>query len=135
MKISCLGYSSKILRIEFIAPNEVKSYYVHWCQGQEIHWLVLAQVHHPFLEQLVESLYLLTEFLTEGKICTHVGLNRFFFFFCISKKIKIWPTQAELWRRKWQPTPVFSPGEFCGQRSLVGCCPWGCRESDTTEST
>ena len=29
------------------------------------------------------------------------------------------------WRRKWQPTPVFSPGEFHGQRSLVGYSPWG----------
>ena len=28
------------------------------------------------------------------------------------------------WRRKWQPTPVLLPREFCGQRSLVGCCPW-----------
>ena len=29
------------------------------------------------------------------------------------------------WRRKWQPTPVFSPGESQGQRSLVGCHLWG----------
>ena len=29
------------------------------------------------------------------------------------------------WRRKWQPTPVILPREFRGQRSLVGCCPWG----------
>ena len=29
------------------------------------------------------------------------------------------------WRRAWQPTPVFLPGEFHGQRSLVGCVPWG----------
>ena len=36
------------------------------------------------------------------------------------------------WRRKWQPTPVFLPGESHGQRSLVGCSPWGCTESDTT---
>ena len=36
-------------------------------------------------------------------------------------------------RRKWQPTPVFLPGEFYGQRSLVGSSPWGCKESDTTE--
>ena len=27
-----------------------------------------------------------------------------------------------IWRRKWQPTPVFLPGESCGWRSLVGCC-------------
>ena len=37
------------------------------------------------------------------------------------------------WRRKWQPTPVFLPGEYHGQRSLAGYSPWGCKESDTTE--
>ena len=37
------------------------------------------------------------------------------------------------WRRKWQPTPVFLPGEFHGQWSLVGCRPWGHKEWDTTE--
>ena len=39
------------------------------------------------------------------------------------------------WRRKWQPTPVFLPGKFHGQRSLMGYSPWGCKESDTTECT
>ena len=34
---------------------------------------------------------------------------------------------------KWQPTPVFLPGESHGQRSLVGYSPWGRKESDTTE--
>ena len=37
------------------------------------------------------------------------------------------------WRRKWQPTPVFLPGESQGQRSLVGCCLWGRTELDTIE--
>ena len=37
------------------------------------------------------------------------------------------------WRRKWQPTPVFLPGESQGQGSLVGCRLWGRTESDTTE--
>ena len=37
------------------------------------------------------------------------------------------------WRRKWQPTPVFLPGEFHGQRGLVGYSPWGHKESDMTE--
>ena len=37
------------------------------------------------------------------------------------------------WRRKWQPTPVFLPGESQGRGSLVGCRLWGCTESDTTE--
>ena len=39
------------------------------------------------------------------------------------------------WRGKWQPTPVFLPGESQGQRSLLGCCLWGRIESDTTEAT
>ena len=39
------------------------------------------------------------------------------------------------WRRRWQPTPVFLPGESHGQRSLEGYSPWGCKESDTTEAT
>ena len=51
-----------------------------------------------------------------------------------------WATSLSLftfmhWRRKWQPTPVFLPGESQGQRSLVGCHLWGCTESDTTEVT
>ena len=37
------------------------------------------------------------------------------------------------WRRKWQPTPVFLPGESQGRGSLVGCRLWGRKESDTTE--
>ena len=37
------------------------------------------------------------------------------------------------WGRKWQPTPVFLPGESHGQRSLAGYSPWGLTESDTTE--
>ena len=37
------------------------------------------------------------------------------------------------WRRKWQPTPVFLPGESQGRGSLMGCRLWGCTESDTTE--
>ena len=36
-------------------------------------------------------------------------------------------------RRQWQPTPVLLPGKSHGQRSLVGCSPWGHKESDTTE--
>ena len=39
------------------------------------------------------------------------------------------------WRRKWQPTSVFLPGESQGRGSLVGCRPWGHTESDTTEAT
>ena len=51
-----------------------------------------------------------------------------------------WSTSLPLftfmhWRRKWQPTPVFLPGESQGWGSLVGCRLWGHTESDTTEAT
>ena len=51
-----------------------------------------------------------------------------------------WSTSLSLftfmhWRRKWQPTPVFLPGESQGQGSLVGCRLWGRTELDTTDVT
>ena len=51
-----------------------------------------------------------------------------------------WATSLSLftfmhWRRKWQPTPVFLPGESQGRGSLVGFRLWGHTESDTTEAT
>ena len=51
-----------------------------------------------------------------------------------------WVTSLSLftfmhWRRKWQPTPVFLPGESQGWGNLVGCHLWGLTESDTTEAT
>ena len=50
-----------------------------------------------------------------------------------------WATSLSLftfmhWRRKWQPTPVFLPGESQGRWSLMGCRLWGRTESDTTEA-
>ena len=41
--------------------------------------------------------------------------------------------RPQKWRRQWHPTPVLLPGKSHGWRSLVGCNPWGCEESDTTE--
>ena len=51
-----------------------------------------------------------------------------------------WVTSLSLfgfmhWRRKWQPTPAFLPGESQGQQSLVGCSLWGHTESDMTDVT
>ena len=51
-----------------------------------------------------------------------------------------WVTSLSLftfmhWRRKWQRTPVFLPGESQGWWSLVDCCLWGCTESEMTEAT
>ena len=59
---------------------------------------------------------------------------------CIAHKEQVGLSPFEIlygrpWRRKWQPTPVFLPGESQGQGSLVGCRLWGHIESDMTEAT
>ena len=61
----------------------------------------------------------------------------------MAQRLKHLPAMRETWvpslgwedplEKKWQPTPVFLPGESHGQRSLVGYSPRGRKESDTTE--
>ena len=57
----------------------------------------------------------------------------------VAQRLKGLPAMQETWvgkipwRRKWQPTPVFLPGESHGLRSLVRYSPQGCKELDTTE--
>ena len=53
---------------------------------------------------------------------------------CKNCRFNPWVGQIP-WRRAWQPTPIFLPGESHGQRSLEGYSPWGHRESDMTEAT
>ena len=51
-----------------------------------------------------------------------------------SSPIIPWQINVETpWRRKWQPTPVFLPGKFHGQRNVAGYSRWGGKESATTE--
>ena len=42
-------------------------------------------------------------------------------------------SSVQVRKRQWHPTPVLFPGKYYGRRSLVGCSPWGCQESDMTE--
>ena len=74
----------------------------------------------------------------KGVIEVVLGFFRVWFFFFFSQLASgfnyLWLPFRQ-WRRKWQPTPVFLPGESQGQRSLVGCCLWGRTESDTTDVT
>ena len=63
--------------------------------------------------------------------------------FPVAQRVKKPPAMQETWvwswvekiplRREWQSIPVFLPGEFHGQRSLVVCSSWGLKELDTTE--
>ena len=45
---------------------------------------------------------------------------------CRRRRFNRWVRKIP-WRRKWQPTPVYLPGESHGQRSLVSYRPWGCK--------
>ena len=49
------------------------------------------------------------------------------------KEQKFGYSKRRTWRRQWHPTPVLLPGKPHGRRSLVGCSPWGHKESDMTE--
>ena len=50
------------------------------------------------------------------------------------RKCEFYPWVRKIpWRRKWQPIPVFLPGESHGQRNLIGYSPWGCKDLDTTK--
>ena len=65
---------------------------------------------------------------TFQRCCCHVCL--------ITKKVLgkiLGDPSGVIWRRKWQPTPVFLPGESHGQKSLEGYSPWDHKKSDTTE--
>ena len=52
-----------------------------------------------------------------------------------SREMWLWNLGSGPWRKAWQLTLVFLPGQFHGQRSLAGCSPQGCKESDMTEVT
>ena len=87
--------------------------------------------------ECISAIELFRTALTEEKVVIHLFLKYIihiilcywlegFGFF--SKDINVFKR-----RRRWHPTPVLLPGKSHGQRSLVGCGPWGREESDTTE--
>ena len=50
------------------------------------------------------------------------------------KRCEFYPCGGKMpWKKAWQPTPAFLPGESHGQRSLVGYSPWGRKELDMTD--
>ena len=84
-------------------------------------------------------------FLSPWSVCDIevFGSSMHLWAFLVAQTVKNQPAMQEIWvrslgcedplEREWQPTSVFLPGEFHGQRSLVGYSPWGCKYSDTTD--
>ena len=87
------------------------------------HSLILHKAPNP--DQT--SCYLSSKYLYgQRAVGTNFHLYHIYnFFFLLASRIAR--------RRRWHPTPVLLPGKSHGWRSLVGCGPWGCEESDTTE--
>ena len=77
---------------------------------------------------------ILTTFVKHFKICKAAWWLRRYRVYLQCRRPRFDPWVGKIpWRRKWQSTPVFVPGESHGQRSLAGCSPWGRKELDTTE--
>ena len=69
-------------------------------------------------------------YMTTGK---SIALTRQTFVGKVTSMLFNLLSRLVIWRRQWQSTPVLLPGKSHGWRSLVGCSPWGLKESDTTE--
>ena len=122
---------SVVIRV-FGVPNSVFLCQTVFCQNCPLHFLVstrilLEKAMAPHSSTLAWKIPWMEEpgrLLSTGSL--RVGHD--------------WATSLSLftfmhWRRKWQPTPVFLPGESQGWGSLLGCHLWGRTESDTTEAT
>ena len=97
----------------------------------EIHWMLLAFFPEKAIEPHSSTLAWKIPWMEEPGRLQSMGSLR------VGHD---WATSLSLftflhWRRKWQPTPVFLPGESQGWWSLVGCRLWGQTESDKTEVT
>ena len=73
------------------------------------------------------------EYSNELKDGASAGLHQAFLVAQMVKKLPAMQETEIPWRREWQPTPVFMPGEYYGQRSLAGYSPWSHKELDMTE--
>ena len=122
--------------------------------GWRIGWFTLYKNCLHFLNWSI-YLYLFANFQCCIEITLSTTLNKIYPIFkflitmnrkwasLVAQKVKNLPVMWEIWvdpwfgkitwRRKWKPTPVFLPGEFREQKSLVGYSPWGHEESDMTE--
>ena len=83
---------------------------------------VTLEIFSPILRVIFFILFMVS--FAVQKLLILIRYNLFIFVF-------IFITLGSPWRRKWQPTPVSLPGKLHGQRSLVGCNPWGHKESAT----
>ena len=111
---------------------------VLWCSA-----FFMVQLSYPYMT--TGKTIALTRWTFAGKVISLLFnmLSRLVMGFPVAQLVKNLPAVQKTrvhpwvgkipWRRKWQPTPVSLPGKSHGQRSLLGCGPWGYKELGATE--
>ena len=99
-----------------------------WPVLRGIRWKLSLASHHSF-PLVIELSFEKRQASLGGFFCGSDGKECLL---CRRPRFSSWVGKNP-WRRSWQSTPVFLPGESHGQRSLAGYSPWGCMELDTTE--
>ena len=132
MHLNVFKCESKCTRAELVSLEQVQMYYFE--SKWNFHWLPKQKycVFHELQKEMAthsNTLAWKTSWMEEPGRLQSVGLLRVGHNWVTSLSLFIFMH----WRRKWQPTPVFLPGESQGQRSLVGCRLRGCTELDMTE--
>jgi len=85
--------------------------------------------------RLSSALFILFTLSCFSKVISSISSSSSWIRSSASDTLLLISSRVFFWRRKWQPTPMFLPGESQGQQNLVGCCLWGRTESDTIEAT
>ena len=98
-------------------------------QGRTLEWVAIS-----FSKTTKKTRNLIPRHLTQSALLVGAVNNYFTTTILKKKPISIFSIYYMVWRRKWQPTPVFLPGESQGRGSLAGCRLWGHTESDMTEA-
>ena len=104
----------KFMSIVLVMPS---SHLIFWC------FLLLLPSIFPSIR----------EFSSKSAVCIRWSKYWSFSFSISPSNEYLGLISLKIRRRQWHPTPVLLPGKSHGQRSLVGCSPWGRKESDTTE--
>ena len=98
----------------------------HTCFKRNHDFIGYLQVQNHGVQLYLYSVYICVSLFPQGEFWfSAILIYLLIYTYCL--------THIYAWRRAWQPTPVFLPGEFLWQRSLAVYSPWGPKESDMTE--
>ena len=122
----------------------MKHSFIHLFTHSSVHWYLPLLLAHPECGEYRDGSDLVPVPRETEDTFTTVTAAMAFYSSLVAQSLKRLPPMQETrvrslgrreipWRRKWQSTPVFLPGESHGRRSLVGYSPRGRKESDTTE--